>query len=143
MEEKFKYLLALFLLVTIIEIILIMAGVLAPFTTGSNANTMFSIMKLAIVAYAGWIFAHQGLKAAAIKGSVMIGAGILLLFLSSITAYFGAASSNLNPGTIYYMAAFWGITLLLNMLIGAAMAVASALLSNFVNKKAKEKRKKK
>ena len=143
MDEKFKNLLILFVALTVIEVGLMLAGVLPPLTSGSVINTLFSLAKLAIIAYAGWIFAHQGLKAAAIKGSILMAAGIFVLFLVSIISY-AMTPNMLNLDSVSYLVAAWGLMLLINVLAGIIIAVASALISNFVNKKSrKEKRKKK
>jgi len=122
---------ALAALVSVVEVLLIFAGLLPPVLSYSPPNILFMLAQFALVAYAGVAFAKQDLKISFITGAFVAFCGIFIIVLASALNYLYIHKTVLgvlvwNREELFVLMV---TTILQNMAIGAIVAAIAGWLS--------------
>jgi hypothetical protein len=124
------------ILLSALEALSIIYGVLPPVLSYSPGNLLFSFVKLAVIAYIGIISAHEGLKRSALFGAILgfSGAAALCVFSLFGTALSGRPMLGLPAlGTLQLSAALASIVIS-NAILGALLAAISGAALKFFAK---------
>ena len=139
---KFLHLVAAVVLLPLIEAVLVILGALPPVMSYSPGNILFSFAKLAVIAYAGMIFAQEGLKKSALNGAILGFAGIAALCVFSLlsSVLFGKTVLGLPPvPNAASLAILLALTLIANAVLGAIMAAIAGVIAIRAKKSNKRK----
>jgi len=128
--------LAIVVLLSSIEVILIVLGILPPILSYSPGNLLFSFAHLVVVAYAGTIVAKEGLKKSAMNGAVIAFAAsfsicLLAFFCSS---FFGVPVLGVRIAGIVPELLVFAIIIIENTLLGALAAAVVGWVSLMLGK---------
>ena len=114
-------------IISLIQVLLVMAGILQPIASSSIENIVFSAARLAVVAYAGVACAGGGLKKAAISGAEVAFASYAVIAVSAFAGYFiGRPVLGVSPSGIGGLALTLAVLIALNSAIGAVLAAGAA-----------------
>ncbi|MCZ7402280.1 MAG: hypothetical protein O8C61_08665 [Candidatus Methanoperedens sp.] len=119
---------ALMIALAIIQAGLILGGILPPLSVNSSVNTMFLLVRIAIIGYTGWIFSGIGFKEAAIKGGIVTFAAVITLYISifiGITMHKPVLGISFTSQNFFFILLFMG---LINVMFGAVFAVIGAII---------------
>jgi len=115
---------------TVLEGLLILAGILPPLSAYSAVQIIFILAQIATVAYMGFSLAKLGLKKIAVKGAL---AGLVMMAVVSVFSAIGYVRGIPVLGVPVQAAAYLPIVLLViavpNILLFAIFAIAGALLA--------------
>ena len=132
MKMNLFHLAAFVALLSAIEAILVILGVLPPVLTYSPGNILFSLLKLAIIAYAGIVSAPEGLKKSALNGALLgfAGAAAICVFSLLGSALFGKTVLGLPPvSNIAPLAILLVFTLITNAVLGTIVAAIAGFIA--------------
>ncbi len=117
--------------ITLIEIALIIGGVLQPVSSYSPGNLLFALARIAVVAYAGIVFAKQGLKKAAANGAILGLTTAVIMCLVSLASkpFFNKSIIGLSASSNGMLAILFALLVLQNAVIFAAVAVLTAWIA--------------
>ena len=136
-------------LLSAIETVLVVLGVLPPVLSYSSGNILFSLAKLAIIAYAGIVSAQEGLwwwKKSATNGALLgfAGAAAICVFSLLGSALFGKTVLGLPPvPNIAPLAILLTFTLITNAVLGTIVAAIAGFIAIRVRKPDVNRNKKK
>ena len=139
---KFFHLAAAVALLSAIEVVLVVLGVLPFVLSYSPGNILFSLAKLALIAYAGVVFAQEGLKKSALNGAILgfAGAAAICIFSLLSSALFGKAGLGLPPvPNSALLAILLAFTLITNALLGTIVAAIAGIIAIRARKPSKQK----
>jgi len=141
---RYSSFVALAVAVAAAELILIMAGAVAPLMYNSIGNMLFSLIEVALIAALGWGSAREGVKKAALKGAGLMLACAALLGIATIVGMQSGRPVLGIAATKTQLAFILAIVAAENMLLGALIAAASAWLAGrtALNKKKSGRQKK-
>jgi len=130
-------LVAVVVILSLLEALLIIIGILPPVLKYSPGNVVFSLAQFAVIVYAGVVFAPQGLKKAASNGAILafaMAATLCVVGLISSALFrrsvLGLSSPNIETSLFLFI-----IIIIENAILGAVVAAIAAFAANFVNKK--------
>ena len=128
-------------LLSAIEAVLVVLGVLPPVLSYSSGNILFSLAKLVIIAYAGVVSAPEGLKKSALNGAILGfgGAAALCIFSLLGSALFGKTVLGLPPANIASLAILLAFTLITNAVLGTIVAAIAGFIAIRTRKPRKRK----
>lgn len=128
-------------LLSAIEAVLVVLGVLPPVLSYSPGNILFSLAKLAIIAYAGIVSAPGGLKKSALNGAILgfAGAAALCIFSLLGSALFGKTVLGLPVPNIVSLAILLAFTLITNAVLGTIVAAIARFIAIRARKPNKRK----
>jgi hypothetical protein len=127
---KIMQLAALAGIVSFIQVLLIVSGMLQPMSNSTPENMLFSAARLVIVAYAGFSLAAAGLKKAAICGAEVALVSNGVIAVCALAGYFiGMPILGISVPGIGALILSLAILIFANSAIGAALAAAVALIA--------------
>ncbi len=125
---------------TVLESLLILAGILPPLSSYSAGQIVLILAQVATVIYMGFSFAKLGLKKVAVKGAL---AGLVMMAIVSVFSAIGYIKGIPVLGIPMQSASYLPIVLLVtaipNILLFAVFAVVGALLAQKFKKTTKKK----
>lgn len=139
---KLLHLVAAVALLSAIEAILVVLGILPPVLSYSPGNILFSLAKLAIIACAGVIFAQENLKKSALNGAILGSAGAAFLCIFSMlgSLLFGKTVLGLPPmPDSTSLAILLTFTLITNAVLGTIVAAIAGFIAIHARKPNKRK----
>jgi len=122
------------------EAVLVVLGVLPPVLSYSSGNILFSLAKLAIIAYAGIVSATDGLwwwKKSAVNGALLgfSGAAAICVFSLLCSAVFGKTVLGLPAvPNIAPLAILLAFTLITNAVLGTIVAAIAGFIAIHIRK---------
>lgn len=135
---KDKYFYNIIAVLTVLEGLLILTGILPPLSSYSVGQIVLSAAQLATVAYMGLRLAKLGLKKVAVKGAL---AGLVMMAVVSVFSVIGYVKGIPVLGISVQSATYLPLVLLFmavpNILLYAAFAVVGALAGRKKTKKKK------
>lgn len=122
--------------------LLILLGFLPPLNAGGSAHALFNILIFAALFLLGYMFSHKGLKHAATNGSLaMILSVIIAYIVLFIGRFFGKSVLGLVAPNDVILIINLSILLVINVIIGALVAVAGSFIGNILKQKERKKKK--
>lgn len=121
---------------SLLEAALVLAKALPPVLSYSPGNLLFTLARLAVVAYAGVAHRDRGLKEAAVAGGMIALAGSGVLCLAALASAFTVKIPVLGLQTAGTASLLFTVLLVLaqNAVIGAALAAFAAWLAGVVKR---------
>jgi len=114
-----------------VEAGLILAGVLPLLGISSLGSTLFTLARIAVIAYMGWVLVKIGMKEIAIRGAIAQLAGFFVLCLADlIGSYTGKSVLGTAIPSYYYLFFVFGFSAIVNAFMGAIFAVCGAWLAS-------------
>lgn len=108
---------------------LILAGILPPLSVNSSVNTLFLLVRIAIIGYTGWIFSGIGFKKVAIKGGIVMLASVITVYIGifmGMTMHKPVLGLSFTSQLeLLFILLFMGI---INVMFGAVFAVFGAII---------------
>ncbi len=115
---------------TLIEATLIIAGALPPISSYSPGNLLFALAKIAVVIYAGVVFAKQGqgLKKAALNGAILGLTTALTAVLVSLASkpFFNKPILGLSSPNAETLIVLFAVIIMENAVISGIVAALAA-----------------
>jgi hypothetical protein len=108
---------------------LVISGILPPVLSYSPGNILFSLARIAVIAYAGWT--AGGLKKAALNGALVSFVANLVICLATVAGkfYFMVPVLGISTPNSASLLLVLAIILAANVLLGAVIATGAALLA--------------
>ena len=125
-----RHIIALPAALSLLEAILIFAGLLPPMFSYSPGNIVFSVLRISIIFYIGWIWASEGLKKNAVSGAYAMAGSVIIIFLAAIIGiYLGKPVLGIPGQNILSLLLIMIVNLLLNCALAAFIAALAAWIS--------------
>jgi hypothetical protein len=123
-------------MLSVIEAVLVVLGVLPPVLSYSPGNIMFSLAKLVVIVYAGVITASEGLKKSALNGTILgfAGAAALCIFSLLCSALLGKSVLGLPLTNIVLLTVVLAVIVVSNTVIGALLAAIAGFVAVRIRK---------
>jgi MFS family permease len=143
-EIRFEHLVALVAILSALRFSLVLADVLPPLSSNSPGHSLFVLANIAVMVYLGWTFSKGGLKSAAIKGAVAaFASSVILVFAMAIGTVVQKPVLGIAIPSFEMLLLVLLFTSMLNIAIGAILAVCGAWLARLLQKKGIKKKGKK
>ena len=139
---KLFHIAAVVVLLSAMEAVLVALGALPQVLSYSPGNILFSLAKLAVIAYAGIVSAPEGLKKIALNGALLgfAGAAALCVFSLMGSALFGKTILGLPPvPNAAPLAILLALTLITNAVLGTIVATTAGFIAIHAGKQNKRK----
>ncbi|MEM3369768.1 MAG: hypothetical protein QW783_04080 [Candidatus Micrarchaeia archaeon] len=139
-EKQYIYLIVA---ITAFQMFLILLGFLPPLSTGGLLNALFNLIIFALLFLLGYLFSQKGLKHAAKMGGLAMVLSVIIAYIALfIGRLFGKSVLGLPTPSDAMLLIQLFILLVVNVIIGAVVAVAGSLVGNiFKPKQGKRKSK--
>ncbi|MGC8851462.1 MAG: hypothetical protein ACP5O3_04575 [Candidatus Micrarchaeia archaeon] len=130
-RQDFLPFVAVVVLLSLVEVGLIIFGVLPPVLSYSLGNLLFTFAVLAVIVYAGIIFASLGLKKVALKGAALgfASTGVLCAAALLSSVFFKKPVLGLPAPNAESLALMLALVVIENAVLGAAVAALAAFLA--------------
>jgi len=137
---EFVHFASAIVLLSVLEVLLILEGIIPPLSEMSSANLIFSLTSLAVLFAIGWRFSDDSLMQSIWKGATAMFSAFIIVIIG---VFIGRAANKPLLGIIVpsdltlYLVLL--VNLFINMVVGAVVVAAGAFIGRIVQKKEKER----
>ncbi len=123
------HLAALAAAIAAVESVLILFAILPPISSYSPLTIAFMLSRLLVIAYAGWLCAKDGLKAAAYGGAIVSASSTaVFIFAAAIGRSIGVPVLGIPAPDLGSLILILAISAAINILLGAFLATIAAIV---------------